>query len=97
MKRFIALFIVILVFVLTGCGSKEKLIITDNDTPLSVQQLALPAYDPEYTFVNSFDGRYVCFAVARPVTQQTPNGVAMETSHVIVYDTETQQVEKQLT
>ena len=95
MKKIIAFILVILTLSFVGCGGKEKLTIKDNETPLSVKQLKLSAYDPEYTFVNSFDGRYVCFNVTRPVKDEVPNGVSLETSHIIVYDTETERVEKQ--
>lgn len=95
MRKITAFILLMATLLFVGCSGKEELNITDKETPVTVKQLELMEYDPDYTFVNSFDGRYVCFIVARPVREQTPEGVSMETGHVIVYDTETEKVEKQ--
>ncbi len=95
MKKLTALVLAVITLLFVGCNNTESLKIVDNETPLAVKQLKTPEYDQEYTFVNSFDGKYVCFSVSRPVTDETAGGVSMETSHVIVYNTETEQVEKQ--
>ncbi len=94
MKRICAFVILlaIMVFSFTGCNGIKEMKIIDNDNSIDLKQLKLPEYDPEYTFVTSFDGKYIVFSVTRPVSEDRPGGVGLETESIIVYDAETETV-----